>query len=344
MKKIVTILALCSSVWGQTLYILQDAGETSALIDVIKKAEENHDDYAIFARGVAHLLVKSHPKLIHIDLDEKIDNTWKRDALLSQKSVDALVEKIHPDKVVSGVAFEYHGQLLQAFEKRGAKTYAYWDNVNTGGSDPYFVTAKKVAAAAQTLLVPSHSFSKTYPQAVVVGHPSLEMIPNPIPQPEVDIPIKHPLVVWVGGYGEDYNAALKQFLEEVDALKDKMVILVYHPKYEGKVEKEMLEKYHHPHVFIYDAQKLPSFNAIALADIVVCHQSTIGLQAALGGKQVIYFTPPGQTYTNLLIEKGIVPQISSLKEFKVEAVTPKDLFEVLQIPRGGIEKLYETLH
>jgi hypothetical protein len=343
MKKLLAILVLCSSVWGQTLYIVQDMGETSALLEVTKKADENHDDYAIFARGTAEGLLKSHPKFVHIELDETIDRHWKRDALLSQKSVDAIVEKIHPDKVVSGVAFQYHGQLLQAFEKQGAKTYAYWDNINSDGSDSYFETAKKVAAAAQTLLAPSHTFSKNYPQSVVVGQPSLEMIPNPIPKPLVDIPIKHPLIVWVGGYGSDYNAALKQFLDEAGELKESMIILSYHPKFEGTVEKEMLAKHPQPNVFIYDAKILPSFNAIALSDVVVCHQSTVGLQAALGGKKVVYFTPKDQTYTNLLIENGITPQISSLKDLKTEADSSQDILDVLQVPRHAKERLYEIL-
>ncbi|MGH2637890.1 MAG: hypothetical protein ACRDF4_01165, partial [Rhabdochlamydiaceae bacterium] len=257
--------------------------------------------------------------------------------------VDIILEKIHPDKVISGVAFQFHGQLLQAFEKQGAQTYAYWDNINADGSDPYFETAKKVAASAQTLLAPSFSFLKSYPNAQVVGQPALEMIPNPLPQPSIDLPIQHPLIVWVGGYGEEYNVALKAFLAEIDEVKSGMIILSYHPKYEGMVEREMLAKNPHSNVLIYDAKKLPSLDAIALADIVICHQSTVGLQAALGGKKVFYYTPKTQHYSNLLIEHQITPQISSVKELKKEAKSSKDILDMLQVPRNGTDRLYEIL-
>ena len=313
-------------------------------MEVMKKADENRDDYLIFAEGVARTLLGDHPKLISLELEEKIDRSWKRDALLSDASVKKILASTKADKVVTGVHFHFYGQLLQAFEAQGAQTYAFWDNINTDGSDPYFQSAKYVADHARTLLVPSYSFLRKYPNAQVVGQPALEMIPNPMPVPPTDLPLTHPLIVWVGGYGVEYNVALKTFLSELDVLQHAMVILTYHPKYEGVVEKEMLQEFPHPNVIIYDSKQLPSFHAIAHADLVICHQSTAGLQAALGGKQVVYFTPPGQKYSNLLIESGIAPQISSLQELKMEEKSSQDILDVLQVPRNGTARIYSLLH
>ncbi len=344
MKTLFLFLSLTLTAWGHTLYLLFEVGETIPLMEVMKKADENGDDYVIFADGVARTLLGDHPKLISLELEEKIDRSWKRDALLSKVSIEKILAATEADKVVTGVHFHFYGQLLQAFEAQGAQTYAFWDNINTDGSDPYFQSAKYVADHVQTLLVPSYSFLKKYPSAEVVGQPALEMIPNPMPIPPTDLPLTHPLIVWAGGYGEEYNVALRKFLNEIEILPNAMVILTYHPKYEGVVEKEMLREFPYPNVFIYDTKQLPSFHAIAHADLVICHQSTAGLQAALGGKHVVYFTPPGQKYTNLLIESGIAPQLTSLKELKMEETSSQDILDVLQVPRNGTDRIYSHLH
>ncbi len=355
MKKLFALLALCSSIWGasvqcDTLYILQDAGETIALKFVLEQAEKNQDDYRIFANGTAAALLDFDFKsrMLPINLEEKLDRDWKRSAALSEKSVQTVLDHVHAKKVVSGVAFEFQGQLLTAFEKQGAKSYAYWDNININGTDAYFETAKKVAACAQTLLAPSHAFLKVYPEAQIVGQPVLEASASPLAALTTDLPLQHPLIVWIGGYGDDYNEALKAFLEGASVFKDAMIVLSYHPKYEGIVEKEMLEKYHPSNVVIYDAKKLSSAQAIAHSDFVICHQSTAGLQAALGGKKVFYFTPQGQSYTNLLIENKITPQVSTTLELneamKNSSATSKDILDVLQVPRHGTKRLYNTLH
>ncbi len=354
MKKLLSLLLLCSAAYGMkcdTLYILHDAGETMALEDVLNKAEANHDDYRIFARGVADRFVRTNPalkaKMITVDLDENIEFDWKRDALLSDKSISAILEQVEPTKVISGVAFEYQGQLLEAFEKQGAHTYAFWDNINASGTDSYFSTAKKVAAVAQTLLVPSESFLKIYPKAHVVGNPALEKVPNPLPVRPTDLPLEHPLIVWVGGYGDDYNAALKTFIEGADTLDGFMIVLCYHPKYGGVVEKEMILQNPRSNVFIFDANKFSSFEALAQADYVVCHQSTAGLQAVLGGKKVLYLTPKGQSYTNALIEQNVTPQVATIEELKTKlqdsSDSSVDILELLQVPKNSLDRLYTIL-
>lgn len=365
MKKIVVILAFCSTVLGipcDTLYILQDAGETTALLGVIQKAEKNHDSYAILSGGTSATFLQRHPELISkvtffdsLKVEEKIDRDWNRGNLLSQKSVDLILDQFQPCKVVSGVAFEFHGQLLKAFEVQGAHTYAFWDNINSDGSDPYFKTAQKVASCAQTLLAPSYSFLKTYPNAQIVGQPTLESVPHRLPvRPRLasNLPAPfqhHPLLIWIGGYGDAYNEALSQFLQGADQLANMHILLTYHPKYNGKIEKEMLEKYPNPHITLMDpAWRLDSMEAIALSDVVICHQSTMGLQAALGGKRVIYFTPLQQTYMNLLIQNQVAVQVSSIEELKNRLDQPQEIpsnvLEILQIPNGSIKRIYQILH
>jgi hypothetical protein len=213
--------------------------------------------------------------------------------------------------VVTGVAFELQGQLLEAFKARKSKTFAYWDNINFEGTDPYFQAAQKVAKTPDHLLVPSKSFKNIYPEAKVVGQPSYELwkqqlsgIQTSAVSAKLPFSLKSPVIVFIGGYGHDYDEALRQFLSFARDLKGYTILMTYHPKMEGKVEKEELKKHPLPHVHLIEPSwHISTIEAIAIADHVICHQSTVGINAAVSGKDVIYLIPSNQTYTNPLIGK-----------------------------------------
>lgn len=165
-----------------TVFILQDAGETNALLPVLEKYAQNNDNFLILTAGQATETLSQKISLKNktlsfdqLGISETIDKTWKRDEKISDESVKKITDEIEAKKVVSGVAFELHGQLLDAFKARKSRTFAYWDNINLEGTDPYFQTAQIVAKSPDHLLVPSTAFKNAFPQADVVGHPSYEL-------------------------------------------------------------------------------------------------------------------------------------------------------------------------
>jgi len=48
-----------------------------------------------------------------------------------------------------------------------------------------------------------------------------------------------------------------------------------------------------------------------VADVIVCVRSTTGIKAALAGQPVVYIDVDPENYTNPLIEKGVVSQVST---------------------------------
>jgi len=361
------LLALSTQGWAKqacdTVFILQDAGETNALLPVIDKYAQNNENFLILTGGQATETIGQKITLkdktlsfAQLGISEQMDKTWKRDDKLSEASLKKIEAEIEAKYVVTGVAFEFHGQLLEAFKARKSETFAYWDNINFEGTDPYFQTAKKVAKIADHLLVPSKIFKNIYPQAEVVGQPSYELWKQQLSgiQPsavaaKLPFSVKSPVVVFIGGYGHDYDEALRQFLSFARDLKGYTILMTFHPKMEGKVEKEELKKHPLPHVHLIEPSwHISTMEAIAIADHVICHQSTVGINAAVSGKDVIYLVPSNQTYTNPLIERGGARAVSTLQELMAsltaKRTSDKDPFSTLKVPQGSVDLIYHTIH
>lgn len=369
MKKYVTLIFLLLVIQGwakqtcDTLFILQDAGETNALLPVIEKCAQNNENFLILTGGQATETLSNKMALkdktlsfAQLGVSEQIDKSWKRDDKISDVSLKKIETELEPKQVVSGVAFELHGQLLEIYKASKSKTFAYWDNINYEGTDPYFKAAQKVAKVADQLLVPSKAFQNAYPQSEVVGQPSYELWKKQLSgirpssvTAKLPFSAKSPSIVFIGGYGHDYDEALRLFLSMASKLKGYTILITYHPKMEGKVEREELKKYDLPHVHLLESSwHVSTMEAIAIADHVICHQSTVGIQAAIAGKDVTYLLPPGQTYTNLLIERGGAQVVSTLPELMSSLTTTrsanKDPFMTLKVPQGSVDLIYNRIH
>jgi hypothetical protein len=370
MKKILSLIfILLATVQGwakqtcDTVFILQDAGETNALLPVIEKYAQNNENFLILTGGQAtetlSQKINLKNKTLSFDqlaISEQIDKTWGRDEKISKKSLKKITDEIEAKKVISGVAFQLQGQLLEAFKAHKSQTFAYWDNINYEGTDPYFQTAQKVAKIPDNLLVPSKVFKNVYPQAEVVGQPSYELWKQQLSgiQPstvaaKVPFRIKSPIIIFLGGTGSEYNEAFKDFLSYAEDLKGYTILIAAHPKLEGQVEKKELEKHLFPHIHVIEKSwNISSMEAIAIADYVICHKSTTGINAAVAGREVIYFIPSNQTYTNLLIERGGARVVSNLHEL-ITALSAKqtsnnDPFQILKVPQGSIDLIYNRFH
>jgi hypothetical protein len=361
------LIAVATQGWAKqvcdTVFILQDAGETNALLPVIEKCAQNNENFLILTGGQATETIGQKIALkdktlsfAQLGIPEQIDKTWKRDDKLSDASLKKIEAEIEAKQVVTGVAFEFHGQLIEAFKARESETFAYWDNINFEGTDPYFQAAQKVAKTPDHLLVPSMIFKNVYPLAEVVGQPSYELWKQQISgirpsavTAKLPFSVKSPVVVFIGGYGRDYDEALRQFLSFARDLKGYTILITYHPKMEGKVEKEELKKHPLSHVHLIESSwHVSTMEAIAIADHVICHQSTVGINAAVSGKDVIYLIPSNQTYTNPLIERGGAKAVSTLPQLMAsltaKRTSNKDPFNTLKVPQGSVDLIYDSIH
>lgn len=279
------------------LFHLHDAGETFALLPVIREMDK--EEYLIIASGIAAGLLGEIPK-------ERL------------RTFDQM-EEIEPQKVLTGVASELQGETLDFFREQGVETLAFWDNFNSKGPSDYFPRAHSIQERADVLLLPSDSLisSFSYRKTRVVGHPTLVEKEKP------------KLIVWVGGYGSQYEEAYALFKEGMKSIEGCIVLNQHHPKTGRKNDLKTVE-------------------AIAIADVVVCHQSTVAFQALSKNKPVLHIIPKGQTYDTLPIQKGLAKKVTTLEEFPAmltETLNSDvlDFYEVMGIPKDSIARIISFL-
>ena len=138
----------------ETVFILHDASEAQALSPVIDVYLRNHEDICVLAGGSASEILAGKPHILSFDqlgITEKIDKTWNQESLLSSESIQIILEKLPAKRVISGVAYEFYGQLLEAYAS--SITFAYWDNINYEGDES--LSPPKMIEVAQHLLISS---------------------------------------------------------------------------------------------------------------------------------------------------------------------------------------------
>jgi hypothetical protein len=299
MNKALLFLSLCFCLFAEKteiLFHLHDAGETNALLPVIRQLET---DYLIVTSGVSEKLLVGIPP--------------ERLRSFQQYSL------IEPNEVVTGVASELQGEVLDFFRNKGVLTFAFWDNFNADGESPYFKTAHGVEPRADILLLPCESLVEAFPNRLVrvVGHPTL------------DPKVLNKIALWVGGYGKDYEEAYELFLKGMAGVEGVTVIVQHHPKTGRKNDLKIDE-------------------ALSLADLVICHQSTASFQALAANKPVLHVIPVGQHFDSLPLQKGLAKKVSAVEDFPqaVKDTLESDVsgfFELMGIPQNSTESCKAAL-
>lgn len=334
MSKILFFLLAALSLFAKektdVLFYLQDAGETKALLPVIDSLEKRGIHTLILVAGVAEESLMKRENLRTFEdlgLEVQMDRTWPRSKRLSEGDVSLVVEEIEASKVVTGVAFVTQGQVLEAYRKRGIPSFAYWDNFNPEGENPYFEVARSVSSQASQVLAPT----SYHTGMTIVGHPTLEVwrkemeaIDREQVRARLQIVKGQKAILWIGGYGEEYEKAYQIFLEGIALVPDVYFWVQPHPKTGEGTKTTLVE-------------------AMAAADLILCHQSTAAFQALSMGKPVIHVIPAGEVFDSLSLQTGLAKKVSNGTELvealrEIREISPEEFYELLGIPVNSIER------
>lgn len=325
------------------LFYLQDAGETNALLPVVEALEEEGFTLAILVGGTAEDLVRglNHSVWTFPDFGgEPILKSWERERKIEPAVLERLRDEIEPKAVVTGVAFAAQGQVLDLYPER--PTFAFWDNFNSNGDNPYFSTGRKVAMKASTLLLPCSSVEEDFHGSnlkKVVGHPCIEKWRH-----EID-PNGEGSAVFIGSYGEEYEEAFSLFLDCAEVSGRSFLVLL-HPKTDGFFERALLTQRAGLPVRIATGKS--TIGWVSQANLVVCHQSSVAFQALACGKPVIHVIPKGQFFESLPLKKGMVQKVASPEEFcralgETKSLQPEIFDQIMGIPKDCTARFVEIL-
>jgi hypothetical protein len=223
-------------------------------------------------------------------------------------------------------------QILNTYQNK-ALTIAYYDNFEDPQTKDYIkpfmkqIHIKKLFA----FYLPSEvtkGFFKPFLKELkacsetaqtVVGNPSLEAWDrifaetNPaLLRTKLGIPAGKKVIIFAGGYDTSYATYFKIFVEGVKDQTDIQVLVTHHPKTDGEVEENIIKEAGAQNVRLLKASSLSAEEAklfttpalSTIADLVACHQSSVGLQALYKGKPILFIADP-KTYKNFLIEQKL---------------------------------------
>lgn len=361
--------ALFGGLQTDYLFFLVDAGETYALLPVIEKMQAYDKDYVVLVEGTARQIIKESqiPPTKVISFEEfgiEVPHTFPREHQLKTKEVEKISSRIQALLMVSGVASEMQGQLIDAYSKKNVLTVAYWDNFNATGEDSYFKMGHKVARKASTLFLPSKRVAQDksfnpIPESkrMVVGQPSIESWrlvktykkDNLYKVLKSNKEQKH--LTYVGGYGTAYEEGFKLFLKSVGdrAYSSYRLMISPHPKTDGRFEKQLVKASQSllPETTVLSGE-LTTKEAVAISDVVICHRSSVGLQAASIGKPVIYVVPQTEDFKDMLVDTGVAKCVHTPESFKqaINQVLTKpqpNFYEKTGLPKGSTDTLFHAL-
>ena len=344
MKTWVFLLFLFSTVFAglpcDVLVYVQDAGETNGLIPFIERLQKEGRSYQVMGGGVSKKILGERGIPF-----TPIDAPLNRKERVDDAGLAAIAELFSPSIFVSGVAFELEGQLYAEFGKRGVRTFAFWDNFNSGGSDPYFETARKVVSRASVAFVPSDSVRAAVGKdARVVGQPTLEEWIEKARQVDVaqlrrQLGWNRRTILWIGGYGAEYEEAFSLFLDSVKGVDGWDVAIQPHPKFGGEIERKILEARGEKRSLLTG---VGTIDAVAAADRVVCYRSTVGFQALFIHKPVIYANPRNESYDPPLAAVFATPD-EFLEKVNDRIRIESDPFASLGIPQHAVEAIWSNI-
>jgi len=266
------------------LFVLFDAGETYVLQPVIEDLKAQGEVVDVLALGTSQSLMPNAKTLLGVD------RFWDRYQMLLETQLEDICATYEPEVVTIGVSSKIQLQIAQKFQKK-ASIVAYYDNFNPIERSVYAPLIREIEAHVDLFLTASEfgAASSHAKEVHVVGNPDLEKMISKIN--EVDRPtIKEklglhptcPVVTYIGGYDTDYEEGLRLFATGMDFYPNYQIVICPHPKSDGSLEKSYFQKACFPE---------DTIAAIALADVVVCHRSTLGIKSLLAGKKVIFVDP-----------------------------------------------------
>jgi hypothetical protein len=361
MKKFRLFLALLFvpllSFAEDVLFVMQDAGETFAYLPVMKRMAKNGESFEVIAGGASEEILakeKSIEGRVHTfkEFGLAVDKSWQRERKASNEALKALSEAFNPKLVLGGVAFELQGQVYSLFRKKGARTYALWDNFGSSGGNSYFQVAHRVQSIADTLLVPSQDLSNAFQgrRCFIAGQPSLDSWKN-LPcnnelKRKLGIAFETKVIAYVGGYGKEYEEGFRLFIKKLSEgnFEGFAILILPHPKADGSFEEKEIAGFYNIRLLKDVATK----DAVAIADIVVCHQSTVAVQALAIPKPSCFVIPDEQFFQNPLIEKGCIKRLGERDDLEKEIQSALErptasLYDLLGIPENGEETLYHFI-
>lgn len=325
----------------KVLVFVYDAGETLGLLPIAPRLEAEKIDLRWVPLTPWSVRVLEQERAPYVEPPGGLGDmphVKDREAEAGVGFWSRLVAEEKPDLVIVGLVSRAQEQLARELKASGVRTVGFYDAFDPTTRD---TVVWRVARQVDAVWVPTEVVGRNLKalgigNVKVMGQPSLETwhrlaatVKPANLYARLPIPPGKKILLFAGQYGEGYADILQAFLGaarvELARREDLYLVLSYHPKTAGELERAAVEKHPHPRLILMP-QGTSTAELAAVSSVVITWRSTAGIQAAFLGKPILYFNFNQNDYTNNLIEKGLAL-----------ATTPRTFAEALHqvLARGG---------
>jgi hypothetical protein len=317
------LLSLCLSVIaGKPIDVLlcaYDTGDSNMMSRLLPQLKKEKMTYVVAAFGRGADIFKDEKNLYKI----KGGSLEDRAQMLPTREIESLQAELDPRVVLAGMASVGQAQMLNAFPK--AKRVAIYDNFDAPAGKEFIQPFLKTIGRVHLYMIPAEflvpDFETLCKGALVeaVGQPALEEWQEVFEKTDrarlrkdLKLETSQKVIVFAGGMDDTYKHNLELFVRTVARHPHWKVFITYHPKTNGTLERGIVAGEKANNITVSNDIKT---NVLAtIADVLVCHKSSVCQQAFSVGVPCVYVA--GRDYHNFLIGKGLVPRLETEDEIE----------------------------
>lgn len=296
------------------LFLVYNAGEAEPFREVAKKLTV---DYQIVGIGVGEEKFGKDPHFVSLGTDPfgsersstlTHDTDQNRDRLLNDATLHKILA-LDPQVVISGMASAWQAQILNAAHAKGAKTVAFYDNMNGPVTEQKYVgpfTSTIDKDAIGTWLVPGEAFTVGFKGNVkALGQPVLEQWDTVFQSPDAKIKDKlgmkngQKLILFAGGNDVTYPQYLEEMMTAVKDREDLFLVITPHPARKDGIEDTLFARLGNPRNIRVE-RGIKTIDITPFASVFAAHKSSMGAHALSHGLPVL-FVGPKADYASLVV-------------------------------------------
>lgn len=304
------------------LLIAATADEALAFQAVSNELTKRSVPHSLVGIGVANPLLAQNPRSFslrggcHVRVPIH-KNAWPTTQRLPEGDLMRVSTCLAPRLVLVGTHSRVQAQLAALFRKKNARVIAFYDDFEPPSAQS---VAGAIIPYAHTILLSQETHTKAFQELlpktplVVTGNPKHEAWEGQDPGDLMIvkrqiIPCTHlnkKVILYIKGSNTRSNDTFEEFLAYIKSRQDVVALFAPPPGDQGAKEEAFARMYGATNFIV-----VPSGYALKTiaraADIVLCHRTHLGIEAALAGLPVAYFDTQQGVFKNPLTAAGLIP-------------------------------------
>lgn len=309
-------------------FVASTADEALTFQAISKELAQRDIPHNIIAIGIANAVLHKNPRSFSLRTGCHVraplhKGSWPATQRLPEGDLMRVSTCLSPRVVVLGTHSRVQAQLVALFRKKNAQIIAFNDDFEPFSHQSI---ASSILPYAHHILLAhgahKQSFTHVFPKAsfLVTGNPKYEMWLSGDPSDVLSvrravIPAQFTnktVMLYIQDKRSTPDDSLEELIAYVKQHPNIVGVFAPPPGESGAREKALIQMYDARN-FVFLPQHVSLKNMARAADIILCHRTHTGIQAALAGLNVAYFDTQPNVYQNPLLKAGLIPLLKDTR-------------------------------